>query len=129
MKRKLLTLILSVFLVFAVWARGPEKNFPYEYYEKNEKSLRDFNLGTMIKMIRNDDKWAVTLYRSYDTDYIVFIYKDSAPSVSSIKDMLKESKSVWKNYDDQNGYQGVCHIFLNSKGDFIFSAEYQEYDY
>lgn len=129
MKRKFLTIILSVFLFLSLWAKGPEKNFPYVYYDKTEKSFSSFGLSSYdkIKTVRNNDKWTVTLYRKNNTDYIVYQYKKDLPSLSSLKDTLDDSKSVWKKYDEDNGSPDVCHIFLDSSGNFILSAKYAEY--
>ena len=129
MKRKFLTIILSVFLFLSLWAKGPEKNFPYVYYDKTERSYSDFNLSSSdrIKQIRDNEKWTVTLYRKNNTDFIVFRYKENEPSFSSLKDTLEDSKSVWKKYDEDNGTPKVCHIFLDSNGKLILSAQYQEY--
>ena len=128
MKRKLSALFLSLFLVFALWAQNPTKDFPYYYYDSTEYSYYDYGLSAYnkIKEIRNDETWTITLYRKDNTDYIVFKYNEKAPTEKDIKRMLERNKSVWKNYDKENGSPGVCHIFLDSKGSFICSAEYSE---
>lgn len=129
MKRKLLSYFFSLFLVFALWAKGPDKNFPYEYHDKSEGyTFSSFGLDSYnkIKTVKNDDNQTVTLYRKSNLDYIVFSYKKKAPGEGDIRDMLKNAKEIWKTYDAKNGGPGVCLIFLDN-GSFVFSAEYSEY--
>ena len=128
MKRKLVSLFFSLFLVFAVWAKGPDKNFPYVYHDKEEGyAFSSFGLDSYnkIKTVKNDDNQTVTLYRSNNIDYIVFSYKKKAPGEREIKDMLKNAKEIWKIYDQENGSPGVCLIFLDNQS-FVFSARYSE---
>lgn len=130
MKRKVLASLLSVFIFISLWAKGPEKNFHYEYHDKDEGySLNTFGLysGNLIKNIKDDDKLQVNLYRENNIDYIVFYYKKNAPLQMEIKDMLRNSQNIWKDYDEKNGRPGVCHIFLDENRNFLFSAKYCEY--
>ena len=126
MKRKLLSFFFSLFLVFALWAKGPDKDFPYEYHDKSEGYTFSISDNNKIKTIQNDDKLNVTLYRKNNIDYIVFSYKMKTPGEMEIKDMLKNSKEIWKTYDQKNREPGVCLVFLDN-GSFVFSAKYSEY--
>ena len=126
MKRKLLSFFFSLFLVFAIWAKGPDKDFPYEYHDKSEDYIFSISSLNYIKTVQNDDKLNVTLYRKSNLDYIVFSYKKKAPGEGEIRDMLKNAKEIWKTYDAKNGGPGVCLVFLDN-GSFVFSARYSEY--
>lgn len=126
MKRKLLSFFFSLFLVFALWAKGPDKDFPYEYHDKSEDYTFSISSLNYIKTVQNDDKLNVTLYRKSNIDYIVFSYKTKTPGEREIKDMLKNAKEIWKTYDAKNGGPGVCLVFLDNES-FVFSAKYSEY--
>ena len=126
MKRKLLSFFFSLFLVFAIWAKGPDKNFPYEYHDKSEGYTFSISSLNYIKTVQNDDKLNVTLYRKSNIDYIVFSYKKKAPGEGEIRDMLKNAKEIWKTYDAKNGGPGVCLVFLDNES-FVLSARYSEY--
>ena len=130
MKRKLFTVFLSAFLFLALWAKGPDKNFHYEYHDKDEGySFYSFGLnsGNLIENVQDDKSLKISLYRRDNVDYIVFYYKKKSPSQREIKDMLRNSQNIWKTYDEKNGKPEVCHIYLDENGDFLFSARYCEY--
>lgn len=127
-KRKLLSVVFGFFFLLSVWAQRPTKDFPYEYYNSSECSLANYRFINYEKPKpkRDDENWTVTLYVRKDADYIVFEYKEKAPAERDIKNMLEKNKSVWKNYDAENGSADLCLIFLDSSGSLICSAKYSE---
>ncbi len=126
-KRKFLSVVFGLFFLLSVWAQRPTKDFPYEYYNSSERSIKYYHLDSENgRPKRNDENWTVTLYVEKYTDYIVFQYKEKSPTESDIKNMLRNNKSVWKAYDGENGSADLCLIFLDSEGNLICSAEYSE---
>jgi len=126
-KRKFLSFVFGLFLLLSVWAQRPTKEFPYEYYNSSERSIKNYDFTSAVQGTkRGDENWTVTLYVKKSTDYIVFQYKEKAPAEKDIKNMLKNNKSVWKAYDEKNGSADLCLIFLDSNGSLICSAEYSE---
>lgn len=133
MKRKIFTILFSLFFAFVLWAQKPTKDFPYEYYNNSEKDYSNYkNYFTNGKLLEDDDEWKVVLYQYGTTHFIVTKYKPGkAPSEAELKKVLKEHKSVYKELDskiDKNKKKNydVCLIFVDSSNNLICSATYSE---
>ena len=132
MKKKIISALLSLLFVFALWAQNPTADFPYYYYNSYERSYDDYNLGSFIKTLEDNDEWTVKLYRSGNTHYIVTKYKyGKDESESELRSVLRKHKSVYKELDrkidnDKGTNYNVCLIFIDCWENLICSAQYSE---
>jgi len=134
MKKKISLIFASLFLVFALWAQNPTKDFPYYYYNSSEKNYYDYAyiMRYPVKTLEDNNEWTVTLYKSGNTHYIVTQYKSGKQeNEATLKSVLKKHKSVYKELDskidaDKGTNYNVCLLFFDYGNNLICSAQYSE---
>lgn len=131
--KKFFTVFALFFLVAFLFAKGPTKDFPYEYYTSSERDWSYYSSYCRTgKLLDDDSEWKVFLCKSYRTCYIVHKYKQGKePRVDDLYKILKDHKSVYKTLDSKidklKGYDcDVCLVFLDCYNQLILSATYSE---
>ena len=133
MKRKFLALLLSVFVVFSLFAREPSKDFPFIIHERDEGyTFRSFNLSYKdLVESEYDNDMKIEHYKKNNYDYLVIYTDVEVEDLEEVEDlffMLALSSFLWGQWKEEYGNYDLCLIFLDEYGDFLFSAQYCEYE-
>ena len=90
--KKFLVLFFALLLASLLFARGPTKDFPYEYYTRSEASYYSSS-SRNLKQLDKDSEWTVFLYDEGKTYYIVHQYEQGKePSIEELMRILKRSQ-------------------------------------
>lgn len=132
MKRILFIILAALFVNTSLFAQKPERDFPYYYYNKNEKTFSDYadHLNGRRETIRENDNCTVLMFND-GSGYYIWIQYESAPSEINIKYTLKLYQDIAKNLDkrlDEKNRRDVntWFIFTDSEENLICAATYCE---
>lgn len=132
MKRIFILFLLTLFATISLCAQKPEKNFPFYYYDKTEKTFSDYadHLNGRRETIKETKNCTILMFND-GTGYYIWIQYKKAPSADDIKYSLTEYQDITRELDkklDEKNRRDVntYYIFTNSKNKLICAATYCE---